>query len=119
MSGGDDPDVDRHRPVLAYPVHFAILQRSKDLRLEIEGNFADLIEEQRSPVCRLEFPGAVSVRARKSALAMPEQLGLYEGVRKRSAVDRDERLVPPRTVVVDGARNKLLPRSGLAAHQDG
>src|SRR5207253_7460274 len=36
----------------------------------------------------------------------------------RAAIQRHEPLLPPRTAVMNGARDNFLPRSGLACDQD-
>ena len=50
---------------------------------------------------------------------MPEQLGFKQFFGDRSTVNYDKRLVPARAVKVDRLGEKLLPRSGFAANQDG
>jgi hypothetical protein len=54
VGGGDDPDVDRHRPVGADRDHLALLERGQQLGLEVERQVADLVEEQGAAVRRLE-----------------------------------------------------------------
>ena len=69
----------------------ALLQHAQQLRLELERDLADLVEEQRALAGELEAAGAVGDRAGERALDVPEQLALEHAGRERGAVDRDER----------------------------
>ena len=53
----------------------------------------------------------------KRALHVPEQFALQQRAGQRAAVDADERLVPPRRVVVDRLGDHLLARAGLPQQQ--
>ena len=50
---------------------------------------------------------------------MTEELGLHQGLGNRSAVDRHERLVAARRLLVHGARDELLAGPALAGDHDG
>ena len=79
---GDDPHVDRHRPVGPDRDDLALLERGQQLGLEVERQIADLVEEQRAAVGRLEPADAVAAGAGEGALHMAEQLGLEQALRR-------------------------------------
>ena len=54
VRGGDDPDVDVHRPLAADADHFAVLHDAQQAHLRGERQLADLVEEQRAAVGLLE-----------------------------------------------------------------
>src|SRR5947209_1107284 len=95
-----------------------LLQESQQLRLRGERHFADLVEEQRAALTRLDEAGAVAIRAGERAAHVAEKLAFDQRLGERRAVDRRERLVAPRRLAVNGVRDELLPRSRLAADAD-
>jgi hypothetical protein len=117
VRGRDQTHVDR--PVLAFAqaLDGARFQHAQQLRLKRERQLADLVEEDRAAVRRLERPGARRHRARERAARMPEQLALDDRARQRRAVDDHERPRRARRRVVDRARGQLLARAGLAQDQ--
>ena len=54
------PDVHAPRRILADALELALLQDAQELRLQIRGNLADLVEEQRAAVGELEPPDPVA-----------------------------------------------------------
>src|SRR6185369_11429144 len=58
-------------------------------------------------------------RAGERALLVSEELALEQRLRKGGAMNRDERLVLARALLVDRARDQLLAGAGLAAHEHG
>ena len=60
---GDQPDVHAQRPARADAFELAFLQRPKQLRLHVERQIADLVEEQRAAVGDLQPAEARRVRA--------------------------------------------------------
>ena len=74
----NDANVDATGMVLADTVDLARLQRSQDLRLQLERNLADLVQEQCAPICRLELAWAIRIGSSERTLAMPEQFCLDE-----------------------------------------
>ena len=67
---------------------------------------------------QLESPDARLRRTRKCAAFVAEHLALDQVARDGSAIDAHERLVPPRTSVVDRAGDELLSGSRLAADEN-
>src|SRR5690606_36300990 len=88
------------------------------LRLEVEVELADLVEEEGPAVGLLELADVAGVRAGEGAVLVPEELALHELARDRGAVDDDERPALPVRVVVDGAGDELLAGPALALDRD-
>ena len=119
MGRADHADV--HLPALlpSHPANGPRLERPEQLRLELERQRADLVEEERASVRQLEEPGLGRDGAGKGAALVAEQLALEQVGRDRRAVDLDERAAARASAaVVNGARKQLLAGTGLAADQD-
>ena len=61
------------------------------LRLQREGQVADLVEEDRAVVRLLELPLLSLMRAGERASLVPQQLGLEQSRWDRGAIDFDKR----------------------------
>jgi len=57
----DNADIDFHRPLRTDGIDFAFLQRTQQLHLHVEAEFANLIQEERAAIGFLEFPRCLSV----------------------------------------------------------
>src|SRR6516165_7469690 len=100
----NQPDIDLDRALAANGIDLAFLQGAQKLDLDLQRQFADLVEKKRAAMRLDEFAGVLFVRAGKGALLMPEQDRLDEIFRQGPAVHRDERLAPPVGGALDGAR---------------
>ena len=60
----DEPHVDADRPRAAEPLELLLLQDAQQLRLQLERDVADLVEEQRAAVGELE-PADAAARSRR------------------------------------------------------
>ena len=89
----------------------------RDSRLGVERHVADLVEEDRPLVRRLEAADPPCVGARERALLVSEELTLDEISADRRAVDRDERTARARARLVDRLRDELFSGSALAPHE--
>jgi len=87
----------------------ALLEDAQQLALRVEGQLADLVEEQRAGRCGLE----------EARLRAAEQLVLDERLGQRRAVEPDERTGAPRAESVDLLGDDLLADAGLADHEHG
>src|SRR5581483_12210333 len=105
----DHADVDRARPVAADRAHLLVLQDAEELRLDARARLAHLVEEDRPARCLLEETATLPVGAGERAPDVAEELALEHPFGKRGAVLRDEGTPRPRAVVVDRAREELLP----------
>jgi hypothetical protein len=81
-------------------------------------HLTDLVEEQGAAVGFLEETAAVFDRTGESAALVPEQLALEEMLGQRSGIDGDERTVAQRPVAMQGTRDELLARAGLALQEN-
>ena len=117
VGGGDDAHVDLHRLGAAHRADLAVLEHAQELALDAEPHFADLVEEDGSPVRLLEEPALRRVRTGKRSPDVSEELALEQPLGNRHAVDRDEGLVGASAVVVDRAGHDFLARSAVAGDE--
>ncbi len=116
---GDDPHVHLDGLVRADPDDLARLQRAQQVGLGGEGHVADLVEEERASVRRLETPLAAVHGPGERPLLVAEQLALEHPLRERRAVERDEGAVPAGPRAVERLGDQFLARAALAADEDG
>src|SRR5262249_56663045 len=95
-------------------LEFDSLQHTQQLRLQLQRQFTDLVQEERPTVGELEAPGPRGGRPGEGALLVSEQLALDERRRQRRAVHLHERTGPARTTVMNRAGQPLLARARLA-----
>ena len=117
MRGRQHAHIDRLGARRADRAHRAVLQHAQQLDLQRQRHVADLVEEQRAAVGRLEQADVRAGRAGEGALDVAEQLGLEQLLGNRAAVDGDERRLGARAGAVDGARQHFLAGAALAADQ--
>src|SRR5439155_937493 len=91
----------------------AVLQDVQQLGLELQRDLADLVEEERAPIHRLEFAGLLPVGARECALLVTEQLGFEQLVGKRRAIHLQELPMGARRRQVNGPGHDFLADSAL------
>ena len=103
-----EPYVRLARDGAAEALVLAGLEDAQELHLPDEREVADLVEEQRASVGRLESADARLGRAREGAGLGSEELGLHQGLRQRPRVDADERRAPTRRVPLDDLGDLLL-----------
>jgi hypothetical protein len=115
---GDHADVDPRRPGLAHAPDLTLLQHAQELRLQVEGQLADLVEEERPTVGRLDQPLLRLGRAGERAAHVAEQLGRDQLARDGPAVHDHERPGGARRGAMDGLGDRLLPRPGLPFQED-
>src|SRR6266478_7919751 len=115
----DQPHVhlDGLRPADA--LELLLLEHPQQLRLELERDLADLVEEQRATVRDLESSDLLRDRAGESAALVTEELALEETRWNGGAVDLHERARAPPAAVVDGACDELLTGARLPENEHG
>ena len=112
---GDDAHVDLAVRVRAADALDAPLgERAQELRLHVDRELAELVEEDRAAVGLDERRDALVDRAGERAALVTEERALGEGRRDRAAVDDDERLLRARARLVDRLRDELLAAARLA-----
>src|SRR5207249_4982525 len=73
---GDHPHVYPKRPARPYRFELLLLQHTKKLHLRLEGQLADLVEEDRAAIGELEAADAALQGTGEGTLHMSEQLAL-------------------------------------------
>src|SRR5438874_13834417 len=114
----DDPDVGPDRLRAPDALERLLLEHAQELRLEVERQVADLVQEERAVVGELEAPEPSRDGARERAPLVSEQLALQEPGGDGGAVELDERTAPPPAQPVNQAGDQLLAGSGLAPDED-
>ena len=90
----------------------------EELGLEGRRQLRELIQIDRAPVRRLELSVLPPVGTGEGAPLVPEELGLEQAQRDRSAVDLDERTTTARRGGMDGSGHQILPDTAFTTDQD-
>ena len=117
VGGSDDANVDRDRMAGPDPLDRLLLQKAEKVRLDVEREVADLVEEDRSAASRFDAPKLALVGAGEGSLLVAEQLGRHQGRRQAGAVDGNERATRRARKFVQRPSRKLLAGAGLAGDQ--
>ena len=103
---------------VADPLELALLQHAQQLHLQRGAHRPDFVEEQRAAVGLLEPSLPVADRARERAAHVTEELGFEQRLGNRAAVDRDEPMHVPRTVLMNRARDHFLAAARFASDEN-
>ena len=96
----------------------ALLDDAQQRGLQVGGQLADLVEEERAAVGHLEGAGPGGARAGERALHVPEELAARQRRDDRRAVQQHELAAPGACVeLVHEAGHDLLPRARLPRQQ--
>ena len=117
VGGREHAHVDLGRAVRTDTLHLPLLQRAQQLRLHVQRQFADLVEEQTGPVGDLELAEPVRGCTRERALAVAEQFALDDRLGQCRAIHVHQHLVAPRRLRVQRAHHQFLADARLAGHQ--
>ena len=111
IGGCDQPQIhfDRSRP--SQPFEFMVLQNPQQLGLQLQRDFADLVEEESAFISQFQAPNLLPDRSGKCALFVTEQFALQQPGRNRGAIQGDETFVLPFAGAMDRTRNQTLCRS--------
>ena len=104
----DEPDVDADGAGAAQPLELLLLQHTQELRLQLERDVADFVEEQRAAVRQLEPADLLRDGARERAFLVSEELALEQPRWNRGAVELDERSRSAAAQVVNRSRDRAL-----------
>ncbi len=113
VRGGEDAHVDAHRAAAAEAVDLALLDGAQQLGLQAGVHLADLVEQQRAAVGRLELAEAAGDGAAERALLVAEQLALQQVLGNGGAVQGHERTSSAARAAVDVAGEHLLAGAAL------
>ena len=120
VGGGDDSDIHGNGAGAAHPLDLTLLEHPQQLDLHIQGQLPNLVQEDGALVRQLERAHlSMAAGPGKGPLLIAEQFALYEGRRDGAAVDGEEPLLPPDTVLIDIVSELLLAHSGLSGEQHG
>ncbi len=114
VRGGQHPHVDPDLRGGADTPKRRRIEHTQQLDLRREAHLADLVEENRPPVCHLEQPGFRAIRAGEGAALVPEQLALQQTLLQRGAFDDDKWAVAPGAARMNQLRDHFLAGTGLA-----
>ena len=99
-------------------IDLARLQGAQQFDLRVEGQLANLVEEQGAAVGLLELAGPLVDRAGKRAPLVAEQNTFHQVFRDGTAVHRDEGPFLALALALDGPGDQLLADPTLALDQD-
>src|SRR5260221_4700110 len=117
VGGGDDAR-PRHAGLrFAHALVLPVLEHAQQLRLQLAGKLADLVQEERAVARVLEVARLGLLRPGESALRVAEERGLHQRRRDRRAVQREERLARARAQVVQREGHALLAAARFALDQ--
>src|SRR6266849_4717638 len=116
---GDDPDVAPDRVRAPDPLELLLLEHAKELRLEVQRQVTDLVEEQGAVVRELEAADPSRDGTGEGATLVAEELALQEARGDGGAVELDERATAPGAERVDQAADQLLASTRLAPYEHG
>src|SRR3954464_11818135 len=119
MCGGNDTHVDLDRIRVADAFELPLLQYAKKLRLKRGTHGPHFVEKQRAFVCLFEpsLPRADGAGERTADMA--EQLRFEQRFRNRAAVQCDESVRAPWTVVMNCPGGEFLAGAGFARDENG
>ena len=110
----EDADVDRLRAGFADRHYLALLEKAQQLRLNVERQVADLVEEQRAARGSADEALLIRDRAREAAAPMSEQLAVGQVALRRRAVVGEKHRRAPRRADMNGARDEVLAGAAFA-----
>jgi hypothetical protein len=92
VGGSNNPHIHLHGFVVSYALQFSALHKTQKLGLQGQRHLADLVEEQRSPVCGFNAPDPAVHGPGKCAARVSEEFRLKQSLGDGRAIDGDKRL---------------------------
>jgi hypothetical protein len=89
------------------------LQDSQQLGLEFQRDVPDLVEEKRALMRQLKASEALRQGPGEGAALVAKQLALQQPRWQGDTIHRDERVMAPPTLLMDGAGNELFACAGF------
>src|SRR4029077_13532186 len=114
MSRRNHTHVDAMRAATSQTLELLLLQNPQQFRLQRQRNIPYLIEEQCPFVGHFETPNFLSDGSGEGALFVPEEFTFQQIKGNGGTVHPYERVSASWADLVNGARDELLPSSGLA-----
>src|SRR5947208_693145 len=78
IGGGDDAHVDAPRDLLSHSLEFPLLQHAQQLALQVQWDFSNFVEEDRSTVCQLESADPVPQSSGECASCVAEEFAFEQ-----------------------------------------
>jgi hypothetical protein len=111
LIGGCDHPYVNLKCSAAQTLDLLLLKNAQKFRLQLDGKISDLIQKQRSAVCRLKATHGLRHRARECASLMAEEFAFQQCGWNRSAVERNEAVLAARA----GLMNRLRTAESTGA----
>src|ERR1700685_3401468 len=105
MGRRDKANVNMNGLVAPQPLELMFLQRAQQLRLQLQTNVANFIQEQRAVIGNFKTAAFLHQSAGERTLLMSEQFACDKPGWNSSAIETHERPVSSWTKVMDCARN--------------
>ena len=101
IRSADKADVHGDGLAAADPHDAAVLDRTQQFRLQVQGDVANLIEEERPTIGLFKLAGVVSVGIREGSFHVAEEFAFEERFRDGAGIDSHHRPVAPEAQGVD------------------
>ncbi len=109
VGGREEADVGADLVVAAHAAERVALEHAQELRLQLERELADLVEEERPARGELDEAALHPARAGEGARRVAEELALEQRGREARRVDGDERALRALAPAVEQRGGELLP----------
>src|SRR5579872_4896783 len=109
--------IDLGYGVVADTGDLPLLQHPEQLRLQVDVQLSDLVEEQSTFIRFLKLSDPPGDSARERPLLMTKQLTLDQVLGDRSHVHRHKWQLMPVRIIVDGLGDHFLSRAGLTGYR--
>ena len=119
IRGRQNPHIHFHRLVRADARDLAALQHAQQLDLRRNRHVADFVQKQRAAVGVFEFALPIGRRIGERAANVAEQLALQNVLAQRRTIERHERPLLPRAVLMNRLGDQLLAGARVALDQHG
>src|SRR5690606_33384568 len=117
IGGCNHTDIDLHGFLGADHIKLLFLQHAQQLGLHSKARVADLVEENRAPVCSLEEARPRFSCARKRAAYVSKEFALQQRIRDTAAIDRDKRRLRGGSAVMQRPGYELLACTTFSCYQ--
>src|SRR4029077_9651976 len=115
---GDQSELDRSWLGAPERIHLAPLQNAQQVGLQLQRHLSDLVEKQRSAVCRFDLPNHTGASGTgESTVYIAEQLARQKVSRQTPTVQNHEGAVFAGPLIMKGASKSLLSDARLAEQQ--
>ena len=117
VGGGNYPHIDPDRAGAAKAFKFAVLQNSQQFGLQLQWQFANLVQKSCGAIGDFKSTYLNILSACKGAGLVTEQLAFNQICRQRGTIDFYQRVLFAQTIVVNRPGEQFLPGSGFIENQ--